>query len=146
MTYDNHKHFSDTAKNPSPVRIFTNLPQPGLKLPATKGYRLCVPCNKYVAKQNTHCNTCDSCTSKVHVPPASDATQLHLTARLLSILSKNFPATVLILTSHCFIATTFVATGAYLLQEPIGGPCRQSFIVHVHNIIYCAKKYVVGFC
>ena len=67
VTYDNHKHFSSHSKGskPSPVRIYTNLPAPGMELPVAEGYRLCVPCNRFVAKGNDHCIKCDSCTSKV---------------------------------------------------------------------------------
>ena len=41
VTYENHRHFSSSHKKPkpSPVRIFTNLPPPGLRLPPAEGYR-----------------------------------------------------------------------------------------------------------
>lgn len=66
MTYENHQHFSGVkSTKPSPVRIFTNLPPPGLQLPSSEGYRYCEQCNRYVARNNTHCDKCGSCTSKV---------------------------------------------------------------------------------
>ena len=65
VTYANHKHFSSERKKPSPVRVFTNLPPPGLQLPASEGYWLCATCNSYSAQGNAHCLDCGACTSKV---------------------------------------------------------------------------------
>lgn len=64
VTYANHKHFSSERKKPSPVRVFTNLPPPGLQLPASEGYWLCATCNSYSAQGNAHCLDCGACTSK----------------------------------------------------------------------------------
>lgn len=67
VTYLNHKHFGATQKKPkpSPVRIFTNLSLPGFRLPAKEGYHMCKTCNRYIAKFNSHCEKCGTCTSKV---------------------------------------------------------------------------------
>jgi hypothetical protein len=66
VTYENHKHFSSSShsKKPSPVRLFTNFPAPGPRLPHSQGYRLCRLCQRYVAPNNAHCALCDNCTSK----------------------------------------------------------------------------------
>ena len=69
VTYENHKHFGVDRKKskPSPVRIFTNLSLPGLRLPVSEEYWLCAACNRYVARNNVHCSKCGCCTSKVSV-------------------------------------------------------------------------------
>ena len=66
VTYRNHKSFGEARKTskPSPVRIFTNLPPPGLKLPSEEHYKFCEPCNRYVSGANSHCSKCDACPSK----------------------------------------------------------------------------------
>ena len=67
VTYLNHKHFNASRKKPkpSPVRIFNNLALPGFELPSKEGYKLCETCNRYVAKENAHCDKCGTCSSKV---------------------------------------------------------------------------------
>lgn len=42
--YENHQYFKRAKQCPSFVRIFTNMPLPGLKLPLTQGYRLVIYC------------------------------------------------------------------------------------------------------
>ena len=42
--YENHQYFKRAKQRPSFVRIFTNIPLPGLKLPLTQGYRLVIYC------------------------------------------------------------------------------------------------------
>lgn len=66
VTYRNHKSFGETRKKsrPSPVRVFTNLALPGLRLPSEEEYRFCAPCNRYVSAYNAHCEKCNACTSK----------------------------------------------------------------------------------
>ncbi|KAJ8951551.1 hypothetical protein NQ318_020424 [Aromia moschata] len=66
VDYDNHSLFQDGPKGRkygSPVRIFTNL-DPGLIRLPENGYRYCKPCNRWVAKENVHCDLCSSCPSK----------------------------------------------------------------------------------
>jgi hypothetical protein len=38
-----------------------------LVLPGAEGYTLCGPCDRWVARENTHCDKCNNCTSKVPV-------------------------------------------------------------------------------
>ncbi|XP_065885299.1 rRNA N6-adenosine-methyltransferase ZCCHC4-like isoform X3 [Dysidea avara] len=64
VTYDNHLYFKKAKHRPSFVRIFTNMSLPGLKLPPSKGYRFCKKCNRYVGKNNFHCEDCNICPSK----------------------------------------------------------------------------------
>lgn len=67
VTYRNHKSFGETTRKksrPSPVRLFTNLAPPGLRLPPEENYRFCAPCNRYVSAGNAHCEKCNACTSK----------------------------------------------------------------------------------
>lgn len=35
-----------------------------VKLPEEQGYKFCKKCHRYVALENSHCNKCDTCTSK----------------------------------------------------------------------------------
>jgi hypothetical protein len=51
----------------SPVRIFTNIAANAFVLPAAEGYRLCPACDRYVCRNNLHCDACGKCTSKVCV-------------------------------------------------------------------------------
>ena len=76
VSYENHKHFSSTkkSKKPSPVRLFTNLPLPGPRLPRSEGYHLCKLCRRYVAPNNAHCPFCDGCTSKASIVEFSSET------------------------------------------------------------------------
>lgn len=69
VTYNNHQHFKAKLQKhgrskPSPVRIFTNLPPPGLVLPAEEGYSFCSKCKRYISSYNKHCSQCDCCPSK----------------------------------------------------------------------------------
>ena len=70
VVYNNHRHYSketqssDNKTKPSPVRVFTNIPLPALKLSSDEGYRFCHRCNRYVCQQNKHCDECGACTSK----------------------------------------------------------------------------------
>ncbi|KAJ8981370.1 hypothetical protein NQ317_000237, partial [Molorchus minor] len=66
VDYENHLLFHDGPKGRkygSPVRIFSNI-DPGLiKLPEDN-YNFCKLCNRWVAKNNTHCSFCKACPSK----------------------------------------------------------------------------------
>ncbi|KAL5470731.1 hypothetical protein EMCRGX_G028743 [Ephydatia muelleri] len=69
VTYDNHQHFKahmqkHGGSKPSAVRIFTNLPPPGLVLPKEEGYSFCSICKRFVSSYNKHCPKCNSCPSK----------------------------------------------------------------------------------
>ncbi|KAJ8304059.1 hypothetical protein KUTeg_017642, partial [Tegillarca granosa] len=65
VDYDNHGLFrGDTKKYGSPVRIFTNVSPEHIILPEVEGYWFCKLCRRYSAKENVHCQMCDSCTSK----------------------------------------------------------------------------------
>lgn len=48
----------------SPVRIFTNIAANVFVLPEAEGYRLCPACDRYVCRNNLHCDACGKCTSK----------------------------------------------------------------------------------
>ena len=54
-----------TVKLGSPVHLFTSTPLSLLELPMREGYRLCGECRVWVAQENTHCDLCGVCTSKV---------------------------------------------------------------------------------
>lgn len=77
VTYDNHKEFGDGGegrKQGSPVRFFTDILLSQLVLPTKEGYKKCQPCDRWVAKENSHCDDCENCTSKdgrtyVHCSP-----------------------------------------------------------------------------
>ncbi|XP_048732023.2 general transcription and DNA repair factor IIH helicase subunit XPD-like [Ostrea edulis] len=65
VDYDNHQLFrGDVKKYGSPVRIFTNIPPRLITLPAEEGYWFCEVCKRYSAKENLHCDVCDTCPSK----------------------------------------------------------------------------------
>jgi hypothetical protein len=67
VTYSNHKEFGgdgEGRKQGSPVRIFTDISLSDLELPASDGYKRCEPCDRWVAKENIHCQFCKSCPSK----------------------------------------------------------------------------------
>lgn len=67
VTYNNHKEFGedgDGRKQGSPVRFFTDIPLRTFVLPTSAGYKKCVPCERWVAKENLHCDICNSCPSK----------------------------------------------------------------------------------
>uniref|UniRef100_K1PYR9 General transcription and DNA repair factor IIH helicase subunit XPD n=1 Tax=Magallana gigas TaxID=29159 RepID=K1PYR9_MAGGI len=65
VDYDNHTLFrGDVKKHGSPVRIFTNIHPQKIKLSADEGYRFCAVCKRYSAKENIHCDVCDSCPTK----------------------------------------------------------------------------------
>lgn len=67
VDYNNHKTFQNGhggRKSGSPVRVFTNVDGNCLPLPESLGYRFCTPCEKWVARNNRHCDICGSCTSK----------------------------------------------------------------------------------
>lgn len=69
VNYENHAAFSSRgSKHGSPVRIFTNVPLGGLRLPAEEGYRRCGECGLDVAAANRHCAPCGACTSKSGAP------------------------------------------------------------------------------
>uniref|UniRef100_H2Z4X4 CCHC-type domain-containing protein n=1 Tax=Ciona savignyi TaxID=51511 RepID=H2Z4X4_CIOSA len=65
VAYDNHKRYKDShqARYQSPVRLFTNIPNPCVELPAPN-YRCCAVCERYVMKANKHCKICKTCPSK----------------------------------------------------------------------------------
>jgi len=66
VQYDNHPLFQNSSKarkQGSPVRIFTNISPSLIKLPED-AYKFCHECNKWVSKENRHCNLCKACTSK----------------------------------------------------------------------------------
>ncbi|XP_064629909.1 rRNA N6-adenosine-methyltransferase ZCCHC4-like [Lineus longissimus] len=66
VDYSNHAVFHGGPmgrKQGSPVRIFTNIPPIDVILPEDS-YKLCARCQRYVSKQNVHCDVCDACTSK----------------------------------------------------------------------------------
>ncbi|KAK3607860.1 hypothetical protein CHS0354_038289 [Potamilus streckersoni] len=66
VDYDNHLLFTGAKgkKKGSPVRIFCNLSPKMVKLPKKEGYWYCHKCNRYSAKENRHCDICETCTSK----------------------------------------------------------------------------------
>lgn len=68
VDYTNHGTYhsgqNDSRKQGSPVRIFTNVPNHLVQLPATESYRMCSKCKKWVASENRHCVLCKKCPSK----------------------------------------------------------------------------------
>jgi len=58
LTYRNVKHGRG-----SPVRIYTNISGDKLSLPK-EDYKFCKTCQRYVYKENRHCQECNVCTSK----------------------------------------------------------------------------------
>ncbi|KAL3274192.1 hypothetical protein HHI36_015609 [Cryptolaemus montrouzieri] len=67
VDYENHPLFQKGKKGRkfgSPVRIFTNLTNSSIILPADEGYKYCNICDRWVSEENKHCNKCKSCTSK----------------------------------------------------------------------------------
>lgn len=67
VDYDNHPLYitdREGNKQPSPARIFTNIPLNQLELPESDGYRYCKKCERWVSKENKHCKECRECTSK----------------------------------------------------------------------------------
>merc|ERR1712226_1451174 len=55
---------TEGRKQGSPVRFFTDIPLRGFVLPANEGYKRCEPCDRWVAKENLHCDICNSCPGK----------------------------------------------------------------------------------
>lgn len=67
VNYDNHKTYNNNEKGRhlgSPVRIFTNISATLIELPHTELYKYCAKCNKWVSRENEHCNLCKLCPSK----------------------------------------------------------------------------------
>jgi len=67
VDYDNHVTYQSGRtgrKYGSPARIFTNITTQKVALPEDEGYRLCKPCDRYVARENVHCEKCAICPSK----------------------------------------------------------------------------------
>jgi len=66
VDYDNHKKFknAEAGRKMSPVRIFTNIANHFIPLPAKQGYKFCSKCKRYVAKKEVHCKLCNNCPSK----------------------------------------------------------------------------------
>ncbi|XP_046864828.1 rRNA N6-adenosine-methyltransferase ZCCHC4-like isoform X2 [Xenia sp. Carnegie-2017] len=68
VDYDNHplykKHFK--TKKLSPVRVFTNVLLKTIILPPND-YRFCDKCQRYVSKENLHCDLCNDCPSKHNI-------------------------------------------------------------------------------
>lgn len=67
INYTNHESYSDGCKARklgSPARLFSNVPPNLIVLSPDEGYKFCKPCNRWTAKENTHCNICGLCPSK----------------------------------------------------------------------------------
>lgn len=67
IDYTNHETYhsgQDGRKQGSPVRLFTNVPNHLIELPAKEAYRLCNKCKRWVANENKHCDQCKKCPSK----------------------------------------------------------------------------------
>ncbi|XP_065218540.1 rRNA N6-adenosine-methyltransferase ZCCHC4 isoform X2 [Planococcus citri] len=67
VVYVNHRKFkkldSLTGSSKSAVRIFTNVEPSKFKLPEDE-YKYCSVCDRWVCKENQHCDKCNACTSK----------------------------------------------------------------------------------
>lgn len=67
VNYTNHETYhsgKNGRKQGSPVRLFTNVPEHKIVLPADEQYRCCNKCNRWVSKENKHCMRCKKCPSK----------------------------------------------------------------------------------
>lgn len=63
VNYTNHADFNETRAKGSPVRIFTDIPLSEIALPC-ETYTHCHKCDRWVDKNNKHCDICRNCTGK----------------------------------------------------------------------------------
>ena len=136
VTYENHPHYSGMkSSKPSPIRIFTNVPLPGLQLPSSEGYRLCKYCNRYVARDNVHCDKCNSCTSKVNI-------DLDQTWRTISHCFSGDAYTSLI-SVHRMVESTATVTCVDFVWSQVWKVAVLNFVaIYVWHCSFCALQAV----
>uniref|UniRef100_A0A2P2I5B1 Zinc finger CCHC domain-containing protein 4-like n=1 Tax=Hirondellea gigas TaxID=1518452 RepID=A0A2P2I5B1_9CRUS len=68
LEYTNHQYYTSgtkkSTKKGSAVRVYINKPNQVFKLPESEGYKHCKPCNRWVYKNNVHCDACNGCMGK----------------------------------------------------------------------------------
>lgn len=99
----------------SPIRIFTNVDQCKISLPAEENYKFCDDCNRWVCSENVHCYKCNSCTSKVKIYLSVSKIVYYnfKVARILFLIIKYY------IDKNCSNNLYVIATIFYKLLIPI---------------------------